>query len=1080
MNKIVWASLILAACFVGDVSAQQPLVAEQVTKDNAAKRLFTGTDANGGIGDWYISNGIVEAIIDNVAFQDDIAKLGVSRPQQNGIAPTGGTLIDLGLTGKNNDQFNSMFQVCNLDPNNTFFNTGIKAVVTDKQANIVVDGIVLFTGISTLPGTGGPGPTLVGQTVYSISPGDNFITVSSTVVNSGKSPVPLFNITDALPLVGRSTLPFAPFPGRGFNAPNLVLTPAGIATALGAFPYIALPGNVRPEDGIMDTVTKASCGEVSYAVVPVNIAFDPDGPDGPMPATVTTTPVVIGVTSALVSAVGNPFDPTKSPMLPVGGSFTYTRRIYVGGRNDVASVSDQVFAQAFPAAALGTLTGDIDAADSADLEASVIINGGLQPFFSSGATLPVTQIRTDKNGKFSVTLPAGDYTLDIVSPNRDDMKGVKVTVAPGATATAAIPRMSATGSVNFNITEKGQAVPAKLTFIGLDSTPTPDFARFFDARMFDSMGKTTTDLQASTFTGGPAANFIFSSTGSGKQIIKPGRYQVVASRGLEYTVAMQTITVTAGQETPLNFALERVVDTKGFVSADFHVHSGRSFDSSLPLEDRIRSFAAENVEVVVSTDHNFITDYTPIVNKLQLNKFMKTVVGDELTTSLPTPLFPQSFGHHIAFPLLEQPLAPRHGAPFTEYVPAATFYDRARMMNPGVKEVIQLNHPRDGVAGLTLIGLFNIVGFSPTRPIPTAFVVSSQLGTGTRNIDFDAMEVYNGENIAKYQMTRNDWFGLMNQGFLKTATAVSDSHRAVIETPGFPVTYVASPTDDPSQVKDDMVTSAVLARNVLGSSGPFIRFNVQGQPIGSLVKKTSGKVKVDITVSAPAWVPVDEVRLLENGKVVMTFDANSKIKVMPAPTDPTSNQGVVRFSVTGLKVKPSGKDSYFTVEAGIKLPAVADLDGDGVIDTGDTNGDGKIDANDKGFVQPPSPPIYSIIAPGFTSLAYTNPIFIDRNGNGKFDAPGLGASAQFIDTPAEPIAIEVDEDSEYLKDKHHVKYPWGQMKVGETEMYLFHQLLDDSMRKIVQPDFHKDEVKKKTSQNEVEPSDKEDSREQGK
>lgn len=1074
MNKIVWASLILAACFVGEAYSQQPLVAEQVTKDNAAKRLFTGTDSNGGIGDWYLSNGIVEAVIDNVAFQADLLKVAnpVSRPQQNGIAPTGGTLIDLGLTGKNNDQFNSMFQVCNLDPNNAFFYTGIKAVNTEQRASIVVDGIVLFTGISTLPGTGGPEAALLGQTVYSIAPGDNFITISSTVINASKAPVPVFNITDAFPLVGRSTLPFAPFPGRGFNAPDLSLTPAGIAAALGAFPYVALPGNVRPEDGIIDTVTKASCGEVSYGAVAVNIAIDPDGPAGPMPATVISTPVLLGVTSALVSAVGNPFDPAKSPMIPVGGSFTYTRRIYVGGRNDAASVSDQVFAQTFPAAALGTLTGDIDAADSADLEASVIITGGLQPFFSNGVTLPVTQVRTDKSGKFSVTLPPGDYTLDIVSPNRDDMKGVKVSVAPGTTTSADIPRMSAAGSVNFNITEKGQAVPAKLTFIGLDSTPTPDFSRFFDARMFDKNGATTIDLQASTFTSGPAANFVFSSTGSGKQTIKPGKYQVVASRGLEYTIARQTITVTAGQETSVNFALERVVDTKGYVSADFHVHSGRSFDSSLPLEDRIRSFAAENVEVVVSTDHNFITDYTPIVSKLQLNKFMKTIVGDELTTSLPTPLFPQSFGHHIAFPLLEQPLAPRHGAPFTEYVPAATFYDRARMMNPGVKEVIQLNHPRDGVAGLTLIGLFNIVNFSPTRPIPTAFVVSSQLGTGTRNIDFDAMEIANGENIAKYQMTRNDWFGLINQGFIKTATAVSDSHRAVVETPGFPVSFVASPTDDPSQVKDDMITSGVLARNVVGSSGPFIRFNIQGQPVGSTVKKTTGKLKVDITVSAPAWVPVDEVRLLENGKVVMTFDANSKIKVNPAPSDPTSNQGAVRFTVTGLKVKPSSKDSYFTVEAGIKLPAVADLNGDGVIDTGDTNGDGKIDANDKGFVQPPSPPIYAIIAPGFTSLGFTNPIFIDRNGNGKFDPPGIGASAEFIDTPAEPINIEVDDNSETFIDKHHIKYPWGQMKVGDTEIYLFHQLLDDSMRQIVQPGYKAD-VKKKTSKNEgVEPSDK--------
>ena len=57
------------------------MVAEQITKDNAANRLISGSDANGGIGDWHISNGVVEAIIDNAALASD-----VSLPIQNGVA----------------------------------------------------------------------------------------------------------------------------------------------------------------------------------------------------------------------------------------------------------------------------------------------------------------------------------------------------------------------------------------------------------------------------------------------------------------------------------------------------------------------------------------------------------------------------------------------------------------------------------------------------------------------------------------------------------------------------------------------------------------------------------------------------------------------------------------------------------------------------------------------------------------------------------------------------------------------------------------------------------------------------------
>ena len=74
----------------------------------------------------------------------------------------------------------------------------------------------------------------------------------------------------------------------------------------------------------------------------------------------------------------------------------------------------------------------------------------------------------------------------------------------------------------------------------------------------------------------------------------------------------------------------------------------------------------------------------------------------------------------------------------------------------------------------------------------------SLLGTGTRNIDFDAMEIYNGPRVGEYQQVRNDWFSLMGQGFFKTGTAVSDSHRAVLESAGFPgATWPYPPTTRP-------------------------------------------------------------------------------------------------------------------------------------------------------------------------------------------------------------------------------------------------------------------------------------------
>lgn len=1023
MRRVAAPALVLFLLASTPTLAQ--LVAERVTRDNASSRLFGGSDANGGVGDWYLSNGVVEAIVDDAGFAPDLLARGVAIPMQSLLAPTGGTLIDVGLVGKGNDQLNQVFQVANLSPSTSFFYTGVKPSVTASSASLTAQGVLVLEGVS-----GPTKPTVLVQTVYSVSPGDRFITLTSTILNNSGTALPIFNITDAIPLSARNLLPFVPFPGRGFNSPRLVLTPAGIAAALGLYPFVALPGNVSPSDGVMDTVTGASCGEVSYALVPVAAALDPDGPAGPASPVVQPLQAMVGVNGPLVSASGNPFDPTRSPSLPAGGSFTYVRRLLVGDRNDVSSVSGAVYTALLTGAdgqsAVGDLSGSLNLADGTDVSASVLLEGTLAPFFGD-KVVPITQVRT-VDGRFTTRVPFGTYTLRVTSPERDDLVVKDVRVGPGTT-TLTLPPLSARGSVRCTVTENGQGVPAKLTFIGLDGTPNPSFSRYFDAATFDTATFTPLeDLQPSSYTGVPALNFAFTADGTLTQAIRPGKYKVIASRGFEYTVDIENVTVVAGQESAVDLALQRVVDTRGYVSADFHVHSGRSFDASTPLEDRVKTYAAEGVEVLVSTDHNFIVDLAPVVQKLGLTRFVKTIVGNELTSSLPNPVFPQGYGHHNMFPLLVDPLAPRRGAVLTEYVSGATFYDRMAANNPGVDKVVQLNHPRAGVAGLTIIGLFNTLPFDPTKPIPQALLGVSLLGTGRRNIDFDSMEIYNGPSIGEYQQVRNDWFSLIRQGYFKTGTAVSDSHRAVMESAGFPRSYVATPTDDPAQLTDDMITRSVKAANVIGTSGPFIRLDVEGKPIGSLITRRTGPVTFNLRVSAPAWVPVEEIRVLANGRVVRVFDDTTIPPVKTAPADPASPGGVIRFNAS-FKLSPPA-DTAYTVEAGVRLPAALDTNGDGVIDTGDTNGDGVIDARDRGLVQPPSPAIYAAIEPGFVPLAFTNPVFVDRDGNGKYDPPGVDPSlvprsAVSIVRPVEPLSSSFDY------------FPWTSLCIGADEVRLF-------------------------------------------
>src|SRR6185369_6555160 len=106
-------------------------------------------------------------------------------------------------------------------------------------------------------------------------------------------------------------------------------------------------------------------------LLPVEIAIDADGPGG-NPPVVSPVDSLFGVSSPLASALGNP--PGGAP-LAVGGTFAYTRRFYVGSRNDVRSVSDMMLAELATRSGFstGTISGDVDAADTGNVRAALVI-----------------------------------------------------------------------------------------------------------------------------------------------------------------------------------------------------------------------------------------------------------------------------------------------------------------------------------------------------------------------------------------------------------------------------------------------------------------------------------------------------------------------------------------------------------------------------------------------------------------------------------------------------------------------------------------------------------------------------------
>jgi hypothetical protein len=152
----------LALASVGFLLAASPpiarseaaeLVARRITVETAAADLFAGSDAQGGVGDWAFSNGIVHAVVDDIGFQQDVLEAtggAVRLPLTSGFAPSGGTLIDLGLAGRNDDQLAQVFHVVNFNAANPIIYIPASVALGNSALPAVLASVDEAAGVARL------------------------------------------------------------------------------------------------------------------------------------------------------------------------------------------------------------------------------------------------------------------------------------------------------------------------------------------------------------------------------------------------------------------------------------------------------------------------------------------------------------------------------------------------------------------------------------------------------------------------------------------------------------------------------------------------------------------------------------------------------------------------------------------------------------------------------------------------------------------------------------------------------------------------------------------------------------------
>jgi hypothetical protein len=251
---------------------------------------------------------------------------------------------------------------------------------------------------------------------------------------------------------------------------------------------------------------------------------------------------------------------------------------------------------------------------------------------------------------------------------------------------------------------------------------------------------------------------------------------------------------------------------------------------------------------------------------------------------------------------------------------------------------------------------------------------------------------------------------------VRAGTANSDTHTLLENIVGTPRTIVWTDAVRGPAFDMDVFDASVKKGTSMGTNGPIISVStvdatstLRIPSVEPFTPDEAGSVRIE--VRAAPWVPVPEVRITVNGEV------KKVITDLAVPGNPlaTGGEAITELDRLSTTVPMSellagvDGDAWIVVEAGIPEIASADLDCDGWPDTGDNNGDGTIDWHDVATAtaapegcfdvntagplgvptipEDPDDPLYlfSTVVPNGFPLSFTNPLLLDRDGNGRFD-----------------------------------------------------------------------------------------------
>lgn len=488
----------------------------------------------------------------------------------------------------------------------------------------------------------------------------------------------------------------------------------------------------------------------------------------------------------------------------------------------------------------------------------------------------------DANGVMTLEMPAGIHKFAIADMGRPTFNVVADVKADEKSEI--IAKLELATRLDFVITgEDGRAIPCKAQILATGDTKPLDLGPPMRAH--------------------GCRDQYHSENGRFSVQVPPGTYHVVVTHGIEFSHHEQDVTLEQGNKVEIKARLSRLVDTAGWISADFHNHSTPSGDNVCGTPDRIINIAAENIEFAPTTEHNRIYDWRPVIEQLGLHGEIQTVTGMELTGSA---------AHLNCFPLTPEPFTQDNGAPVWNADPRISALTLRGWQGEREDRWVQVNHP-------DMSFLFNDRnfdgrsdgGFNGIETMVNGMETENGVLGGGGNILADSpwkLSKAKGALATKVEYVRQFiWLQLLNLGHRITPLAVADAHSVFGNGVGGWRMYLPSKTDEPAKIdwSGDLAYHAKAGHIVL-TTGPFLQVTTgNGKLPGDDVRAANGRVELHVKVQCTDWQDIDRVQVLVNGRKEPTLNFTRQTHpIMFA-------DGVVKFDQT--VVVPLKSDAHLIV-----------------------------------------------------------------------------------------------------------------------------------------------------------------------